>query len=207
MSRLDILRSLVRDAADAVGDRLRDVEAIAGLRKGFEDLRARRVRIGEETLTAAVAQAHGAESASVIARDGSIRCEVAFSDGDRLAVTFVPEGVRFAPRGAKEVAFDGQPAEVCRGNHVTDVAAALGTAIAIALWGPAAPRGEEAHRGAIADRQGTHFRIDLRSLPWVRALGNQGPTAMLLDLLEPTEMRVEDGALVLALKLPLLGHR
>jgi hypothetical protein len=203
-SRLDVLRSLIRQARDRAGSRLKDLPPVAAFRKAMEMARAQRVLVKNEVLTAALAHADGVDSASVSARDGSIRIDARFRDGEELTLALVPRGARFAPHGAKEVAFGVVPPEAARHPKVLELASALAGAIARGLWGFLLPRGPDdgLDRGALVDRDGDDgLRVDLRGVPSVRKLADKGG-GVFLDIIELGSIRAEAGGLTLDIKLP-----
>ena len=124
-----------------------------------------------------------------------------------LAFALTPRGARFAPRGAKEVLFQVTPAAHVTQAKVRTAVGSLAGAVAHALWAVVLGAPDAEHLvGAIVDRDGNEqVRVDLRSVPAVRALQGRGPAALVIDMLELERLEVEDGQLVLKLKLPRLA--
>lgn len=207
MSRSDVFRSFVRAGADGMRARLRGTTPVAMVRRILRELQAQRILLTESQLTAAVARTPGVRSASVTARRGALQVDLRYEDEATLAFALTPEATRFAPRGAKEVIFRMTPPACVTQANARAAVGSLAGSIAQALWsvvlGTPAPGGLV---GAIVDRDGTdHVRVDLRSVPAVRTILGRGPAAMVLDLLELERLEVEDGQLVLKLKLPSLA--
>ncbi len=204
VSRSGVFRSFVRAGADGVRARLRGTTPVALARRMLRELQAQRVVLTETQLTAAVVRTPGVEAASVTARRGALQVDVTYDGGEALAFALTPDGARFAPRGAKEVLFRVTPGALSTQSKVRNTVGSLAGAMANALWavvlGAATP---QRLVGAIVDRDGSEgVRVDLRSVPAVRARLGRGPAAMVLDLLELERVLIEDGQLVLKLKLP-----
>jgi len=205
VSRFDVLKSLVRSAARAGGDRIAKVGRVGDVRKALTDLRARRIAITEVMLTRAINHGvRGVEAATVSLREGRARIDLDFGGSEQLAFALIPDEARFAPRGAKEVIFSVEPAELVGDARVREVAGAVAAGIARALWGPMMGPpvdGEE----AFIDREGARLRADLRSVPAVRALLEGSPLAMALEVLAIEGFVIEDRALRIVIALPVPG--
>lgn len=204
----DLLRSLVRRAADTAVETANRTGGLDRMRKTLEHVKQRRFPIPANALTSAVAHLPGVESASITASEGALHVDVAYTSGAFLQARLVPTSVRFAPRGAKEISFRIEPEEAARGYRVTDVVGALGGVIALHLWqsAVAASRTERSVGGAIVDRDGADtFVVDLRTTPAAKALEKLGQAGMILEILEISELSVADGALMVHVRLPHLG--
>ena len=133
MSRRDELRSLVRRMGDQAKSSLNS-GPMAAARKLLSEVAARQAKVSDEALTRAIAHAEGVREASVSCQGGRIRIDATFDDGKRVELGLVPWDVRFAPRGAKEVVFRIEPAELGRDRHVPELVAAVATVVAHTLW-------------------------------------------------------------------------
>jgi len=198
--RLDVLKSLVRGAATRAGSTLRELGPVAALRRAVADVARQRAVIDARSLTNAVAHARGVSAASVVVRDGAIRVEASFESGP-LSFSLLPQGARFAPRGAKELRFRVEPASLVGDGRVADVAGVVSARVARALWG-ALLRGEYEEGGAIVDRDGDVLRVDLRTVSAVRRAHVHGPIAAFVDVLELADLTAEEGQLRLTLRPP-----
>jgi hypothetical protein len=202
MSRLDELRSLMRTAVSRAGEGLGKLGGLGEARRVLRELAHQRLLVPESAVTAAVARARGVDSAAAQVRDGAIWVDAFFADGDHLQARLEPATPTFAPRGPKELAFHVSPLEATRSRHLNDVVSALATAVAHALWAVALPRGD-ADVGAIVDRDSdARLRVDLRSVPAVRALLARGSAGAIIEVLELSGIECERGELRLQLKLP-----
>ncbi|MGB8330688.1 MAG: hypothetical protein WCE62_11230 [Polyangiales bacterium] len=200
--RFDIVRSLVRAAADRAVDRITKTKAAAATKQLVERLLQQRWRLDDETLTAAAAHADGVDSAMVACRSGRIFVDASMTDGKEVQFTLTPRPVRFAPRGAKEISFDVEPPDA----HDSSVVGALAGCIAKATWPMIASARSADFGGAIVERETPgRLRIDLRSVPAVRQFASTQTAAMIFDVMELESIRVEPGALALKLKLPQLA--
>src|ERR1700754_1620889 len=99
MSRIDVMKSLVRSAASSAGG-LSRVWMHAPLRKRLIDLVQRRLILRDSQLTAAVARVADVSAATVSSRSGQLRVDASFRDGTNLLVHLTPLNTAFAPRGA-----------------------------------------------------------------------------------------------------------
>ncbi len=199
---MDVLRSLIRSAAERAGGTLRRLGPVAKARQALREVMRQRAVVGEEELASAVAHAHGVRAASVAARDGAVRLDVTFDDGDRFAASLVPLGARFAPRGPKELLFRVEPGESARGPRAADVAAAVAGAVARGLWRGLLPEDEDGAPPTIVDRDDDVLRIDLRTLPAVRKLQAKGGLGVIIDVMEVRGITADHGELSIQLELP-----
>ncbi len=203
-SPFDLLKSYVRDAASRARDGIERAAPMGALRKRIAEAARQRSAIDERALSRAIAHAKGVEAASVVVRGGAVRIDATFDDGEHLAMSLVPAGATFAPRGAKEIRFRVDPADAAKSPHAGDLAAAVAGCVARALWAVVL-RSDGDLGQAQVDRDQDLFRIDLRTIPEVRALGADGPHARILDVLAPAAITADEGALHVQLQLPKLG--
>ncbi len=202
MSRLDVLRSFLRGAAQRAGETLLEAPVASRVREVLTEVASQRTSLRDDALTAAVAHAPGVASASVTCLPGVIRIDASFTSGEELRVILVPEKVRFAPRGAKELLFSVRPPAEAANRRVADVASALAGLIAHALWSVALGPAEADVSGAIVEREGANsLRVDLRTVPAARQLINSS-RGMVAEVLELESLEVFEGQLGLKLKLP-----
>ena len=200
--RLDILRSLVRAAADRAVDRLSGTRLASATKQILERLTQQRWRLSDEALTTAAAHAEGVDSAMVVCQAGKMFVDASMTSGKEVQFSLSPRSVRFAPRGAKEISFDVEPPDA----HDTSIVGALAACIAKATWPMIAPADSVDVGGAIVEREAAgRLLVDLRSVPAVRRFASTQTAAMVFDLLELESIRVEPGALALKLKLPQLA--
>jgi hypothetical protein len=187
------VRAAGRGAARALPvERVR--EAVRGLGPGT-------VRVGVDVLRAHLGRAPGVQSYAVAVGADGVRVEATFDDGEELAVRLAPVSAFFAPGGGKELVLRAEPPEALRSPHLTDVVLCVADAVAHVLWAPVMPRDAPRSAGGVVDRGDDGLRVDLRSLPSVRAIrgGRVGQT--FTDALRPTAFRAEPDALVLGLAL------
>jgi len=205
MSRLDILKSLVRSAAKASGERLSKLSTVTNARQAIEELRARRSTLNEADVGRAITSGTtGVRAATVSLRNGRAAVDLGYEDGRNLTFAIIPEQTRFAPRGAKEVIFSVEPPEVVEDARAREVVGALAAAIARALWGPVL--GERTvHEQALVDREGARLRADLRTVPAVRAALEGSPLAMALEVISIESFAIEDRVLRVVIALPIPG--
>lgn len=199
MGRLDVLRSLLHGAARNVEAGLRNAPLLDQLRQNLQTATLRRAQVSDAALTAAMGSLSDVREATVMSRDERLRLQLGFEDGRDLSLTLRPWTIKFAPRGAKEIAFRVQPAEAAVDARTVEVFAALASEIAFALWGPFLKKAAPAGHSAFVHRDGDILSVDLRTVPRVRdALANP-MLQSLMDVLKPTRMRVEPTGLCLDL--------
>ena len=203
MSRLDVLRSLVRGAAKAGADRVSKLRPVANARQAMVELRARRATLTEGALSSAIAHGvRGVTAATVSLKEGRILADVGLEDGETLTLAIVPEQARFAPRGAKEVLFSVEPPEAVEDSRARDIVGAVAAAIARALWGPIlGPRRPDEH--ALVEREGARLRADLRTVPAVRSTLEGSALAVALEVISIKSFTIEERALRLVVALPM----
>lgn len=200
--RFDIVRSLVRAAADHALGRMKGTRVAALTRQILERLTQQRWHLSEEILTAVAAHAEGVDSAMVACHSGRMFVDASMTNGREVQFSLAPRSVRFAPRGAKEIAFEVEPPDA----HDSSIVGALAGCIAKATWPMIAPADSLDVGSAIVEREGPgQLRVDLRSVPAVRRFASTQAASMVFDVLELESLRVETGALALKIKLPQLA--
>jgi len=202
MSRIDVLKSLLRSTALAAADKVKNAPAATSARQLIEQAGVMRVRIGEAALTAAVARAAGATAATVRAQQSKLLVDASFDGADHpLRIAIWPASWSFAPLGAKEIAFSVEPIEALRDPRAQDVCAALATEIAHGLWrsviGPVPP-GDST---AFVSCEGDHLVADLRSVPAVRKSLAKKLAMTFIEAVKPQRIDIDSGELRIALKL------
>jgi hypothetical protein len=198
MSRLDIVRSLVRDGAE----RLVRFGMSSPLRKRLTKLIGQRLFVNDERLTRAVAHAPHVEAATVSTREGRLRVEATYHDGSTLALSLTPVSVKFAPQGAKEWTLRVIPSEAALDPRSAEIVAALASEVAHTLWGPLLRKQRVPSSIAFAHREGDLLVMDLRTLPEVRAALGQRVSATAMDAFSLQAVVAVDGGLRLAPGLP-----
>lgn len=197
MSRLDVMRSLLRSAAGSAGDALERLSQSPALRELWQG----RMFISDAKLTAAVARASDVIAATVSSHDGGVRVDASFRDGTSLVLRFCPQGVTFAQRGAKELRMRVEPSSAALDPRAADAFVALGTEIARALWGPFLVRQEQRGKMTSVHRADDVLILDLRSLAEVRVALSQRLRATGMEAFALQSVVAEDGGLRLLPKL------
>ncbi len=199
--RLDVIKSLMREAAVSVRDSVRDSGLNQTLRRVLEDISRRSAQVSHARLTVAVGRAPGVSAASVRVVPGAIQLDVTFSNGDSMMVSLLPLGAAFAPHGAKELSFQVEPASLASDTRVGDLVAAIASEVAHALWGQFTRGMHIPHGHALATRDRDSYSVDLRGVPLVRAAMSNRLTQTALELLHVTDMEAEQDQLTLTLAL------
>jgi hypothetical protein len=197
--RYDFVRSLVRGFAEGASRRIG--LPLASLQRLVKEALQQASSVSERQIAKALTRVPSVREASAVCRDERIWIEATFDEGEPVHVSVAPRGARFAPRGAKELIFDVQPEELAGRAAVRDLVAAIAALIAHSLWAPFFGRLLNPSFDAIAERDGAEVRVDLRTVPAVRAAMQRG-LGQLFDMLELSAMTVEDGVLRLQVKLP-----
>lgn len=202
---IDLLKSFVKSAADRAQSSTLRLGPVAAIRRFVKDAARRRTVIEDRAFSSAVAKLPGVTAVSVATRGGAVRVDASFADGGHVALGLVPAGATFAPQGAKELRFRVVPPEAATQRHASDVAGAIAGEVARVIWAMFL-RDEADLAGAIVDRDGDLYRIDLRTIPAVRSQASHGTMAMLIEALVPGHIEARDGALEVQLKLPSFGR-
>ena len=195
---LDRFRSLVRSAARQLQTGLSRT-TVGVMRARLLDLSKGRLTIADSVLTAELARIEHVQSVTTACGDGTIHVDATFDDGSSVTVGFRPSLVSFAPRGAKEISFDIEPLELVNDRRTADLAGMIASLIAKTIWSPMLTGAELTM--PIVDREPGGVRIDLRSIPAVRAQLGQQVLGPLFEVLALGSIDVTRGALALTLKL------
>lgn len=197
--RSDLFRSLVRGFAEGAGRKLG--VPFTGLQKWLREALAQASSVSDRQIAKALARVADVKEASAVCRDDRIWIEATFQEGDAVSLSVQPLGARFAPRGAKEVTFRIEPEELAGRAEVRDLVGAIAALVAHTLWAPFLGHLLNPVYDAIAERDGANVRVDLRSVPAVRAAAQRG-LMQLFDLFELSGFGVSNGALRLHIRLP-----
>jgi hypothetical protein len=202
--RSDFVRSLVRGLAEGAGKRLGI--PLANLSRLLKEAIAQASSVSDRQIAKALTRIPEVREASAVCRDERIWIDATFQDGENIKVSVLPLQPRFAPRGAKELSFHVEPEQLAGRAQVRDLVGAIAALVAHSLWAPFFGRLLNPSFDAIAERDGAHVRVDLRSVPAVRTAHQKG-LGQLFDMLELSSLSVSEGALRLHVKLPpLLMH-
>jgi hypothetical protein len=206
--RFDSLRSFVRRAGERAKERVKEQPFVAALRQLRGEIGARRISLPERELNRAALALPGIVSASVRADEGALRVELEGENGRSVRARLVPSTPRFAPHGAKELVFLCVPEEAAADPMLRAFVAAIGTLVARALWGAMAPTlaNERDASSAVTDRDGDELRIDLRTLPLVRAIAQTPAGITLLDALSLEALEAEGGQLAARISMGLFAR-
>jgi hypothetical protein len=197
--RSDFVRSLVRGFAEGAGRRLGI--PFANLSRMLRDALAQASSVSDRQIAKALTRLPEVREASAVCRDERIWIDATFENGENIKVSVMPLAPRFAPRGAKELSFHVEPEQLAGRANVRDLVGAIAALVAHSLWAPFFGRLLNPSFDAIAERDGAEVRVDLRSVPAVRAAQQKG-LAQLFDMLELSSLTVKEGALRLQVKLP-----
>ena len=195
----DFLRSLIRGFAEGAGHRLG--VPFRNVQKLLRDTIAQASSVPERQIAKALTRVSSVREASVVCREDSVRIEATFEEGDAVSLSVIPTAARFAPRGAKELSFRVEPAELAGRLEVRDMVGAIAALVAHTLWAPFFGRLLNPSYDAIAERDRDEVRVDLRSVQAVRTAHQKG-LGQLFDLIELSGLSVIDGAIRLHVKLP-----
>jgi hypothetical protein len=205
MSRLDVLKSLLRSGARSVEAGLRGSALSASLRRALSEIGFRHTAIADAALTRAVGRLPGVAAATVSCAHGRMRVEASYGSGERLAFALEPAGVTFAAGGAKELAFTVEPRALAGDLRSLDVCAAISAEIARGLWRPALTRAPRSDSGASVSHENASLIVDLRSVPEVRWALRQTLPSLLIEAIGLRSLAIEPGRLMLELSLDRLG--
>lgn len=205
--RSDWLKSLVRDAATRVADRVREQPAVAAIRGMARDVRARAATIPERALSRAALRLPDVTSSSLRCGEGAIHFEAELTNGRWVHAKLFPETPRFAGRGAKEIVFRVEPPDAAGEPVVRELIGAIAALIARTLWaavlGPIPDT--ELIEGAFVERDGAIAHVDLRTVPSVRKALTGGAGATMIDTLAVERIEVGEHCLQLVIALPRMG--
>jgi hypothetical protein len=197
--RSDFVRSLVRGLAEGAGKRLG--VPLTSLARLLREAIAQASSVSDRQITKALTRIPQVREASAVCRDERIWIDATFDDGENVRLSVAPLPPRFAPRGAKELTFHIEPEPLAARAQVRDLVGAIAALVAHSLWAPFFGRLLNPSFDAIAERDGAQVRVDLRSVPAVRAAQQKG-LGQLFDMLELSSLTVSEGALRLHVKLP-----
>jgi hypothetical protein len=198
-SRSDVLKSLLRSTARSAAECVMSLPVAANVQRALSEASFSRTAIADAQLTAAVARVPHVAAATVSVGHERVRVDVSFDDGKQLLMALRPDGMAFAPGGAKELAFIVEPEHAATQSGSSDVIAAIAGEIARALWRPALARAPRFEHGAVVSSERGRLIVDLRTVPEVRWALRQRLPALLIEAIRARGIEIGDGRLVLAL--------
>jgi hypothetical protein len=198
-SRSDVFKSLLRSTARSAIDSVMGLKVASNVQRVLAETSFSRIAIQDAQLTAAVARVANVAAATVSVGQDRVRVDVSFDDGKQLLMALRPDGMVFAPGGAKELAFTVEPEQAAAQSSSRDVIAAIAGEIARALWRPALTRAPRSDHGALVSHDGCRLIVDLRSVPEVRWALRQRLPAVLVEAIRARTLELREGRLVLTL--------
>lgn len=198
-SRADVLKSLLRSTARSAVGRVMQLKVAANVQRVLSEASLSRTAIGDAQLTAAVARVPEVAAATVSVGSDRMRVDVSFEDGKQLLMALRPDGVAFAPGGAKELAFRVEPDHAAEQPGSRDVLSAIAGEIARTLWRPALSRAPRSDHGAFVSYDGGRLIVDLRSVPEVRWALRQRLPALMIEAIRARGIELGEGRLILTL--------
>jgi len=198
-SRVDVVKSLLRSTARSAVAQVKRLPLAAAVQRALSHAALGRAAISDAQLTAAVARVAHVAAATVSVVHDRLRVDVSLDNGKQLLMALWPDGVAFAPSGAKELAFRVEPATAASHPASREVVGAIAGEIARALWRPALARAPRSEHGAFVSDSDGRLIVDLRSVPEVRWAMRQRLPAVLIEAIRARAIELHDGQLVLAL--------
>jgi hypothetical protein len=201
MSRLDVMKSLLRSAAGEASEQLERLSHTGPVRRLLGEFLKGRHFVTDAQLTAALARVSGLVAATVSTHEGGLSIDATFSDGGSLLVRLCPAGVTFAQHGAKELRMRVEPEAAALDARAADAFVAIATEVARALWGPLLVRQEERGKMTSVHRADDVLILDLRSLGEVRAALRQRLRATAMETFALHSLAAQEGGLRLLPKI------
>lgn len=192
---------MVRGFAEGASRRVESLRPLRSLAKLVDDFQRAASSIPDSAISKGLARTEGIREVGAVCRDGRIWIDAVSESGESFKLSIAPLPPRFAPRGAKELAFEVQPPEASERALARELVGVVAAMVAHTLWAPLLGRTDSSALSAIAERDDAAVRVDLRSVPAVKQAQARGLGAM-FDVLELRYLRVDDGRLSMSLKLP-----
>ena len=199
MGHLDVVKSLLRSAAQSAAEPIHRSGLQTALRRRLAPFSFLNTEVTEQQLTRAVGRLPGVAAATVRIARGTIAVQLETNDSQSHAVMLVPERTSFAPRGAKEITFKAVPADMAASSKTADVCSAIASEVARALWHPLLRAQPNSPHLAFVHRNGALLTADLRTVPEVRALSHKPLAANIIDALALIGIEPQEGSLRLRL--------
>lgn len=201
MSRVDWMRSIVRSAGEETWKLLFTGSWAKRIRRALTDLRDWTVRVDSAGVTAVLARAEGVRDVSADARRGALWVDATLEDGSPLSFALRVASVRFASGGAKEIVYELDPPSARDRSATISLVSLFSSLIARMLWGRLL--GPSRWGGIVPSRDGERgLLVDLRQAERARSLIAQGPTAMVLEVLDLETVELERGTVAVKLRRP-----
>lgn len=151
-------------------------------------------RILDVELTQRMARLLPVSALTVAIDTQGVHVHASLDSGEIMDMSLVPEKVRFATGGAKEVEVRLEPAQLASHPLARTVVGAFASIVAHRMWRVVLPALEPPEL-AVVDQDSNIFRIDLRSVPAVRQVLHRQWACMITDLLSLQRLELEPGQL------------
>lgn len=198
----DVVRSVIRQGAQGVEQKwgtLRQGFSISGwLRR----MRRHEVRIADDELTRRMAKLVPASALTIAVSESGVHAHASLQDGEVLDVLLTSMMARFATGGAKELELMVYPSQLSTHPVTRSLATAFAAVVAHSLWRVVLGPAESVELITVDDDDG-RLRVDLRSLPAVRAALHRQWARTIIDMVNLKRIQPEPGRLRLILA-PLL---
>lgn len=196
--RLDALRSVVKNVADAATESVNRLEPVERVRTTVENLTRQQFHISEDELTRVVVAQPQVRQATVQVQSPNIFCDVE-TTGHHIAFGTRVQSVFFASGGAKELVFSVQGGDPALAEpHV----GRLAVAVALHMWGPLFGV-DRVHSTLPCDRQGETLRYDLQNIQEFKRKSRHTTWGKMADLIKLDHIAAGEGQLIIQLRNPL----
>ncbi|MCS6856903.1 MAG: hypothetical protein NZM37_04250 [Sandaracinaceae bacterium] len=203
-SAMEWLRSRIARGFQKVEEALTNHAFFQKMRDRIEDLLSLGVSLDERMISQALLESKNLRSFGLRIRKEGVDISAENSLGDWIEVRLVPMPPRFAPRGAKELAFSVIPPERVNDETVRNMVACLAAFVARAIWGPFAKI--QSGDVPLVEREGSQLRVDLQTMAWVKKFAGAPGGALIVEALRLEAIQLRDGALRLVFARPWLTH-
>lgn len=201
----DLLRSVIRQGSQALEERWGAARERYGRSAWLRHLQQYELRITDDELTRRIARLVPVAALTISVTESGVRAQASLQGGEMVDILLTSIVARFAAGGAKELEFTVYPSGLSSHEVTRSVATAFAAVVAHSLWRVVLGTAESAELMTVDDDDG-RLRVDLRSLPAVRAALHRQWARTIIDMVNLSRIRPEPGGLRLVLAPVLVGN-
>lgn len=203
MGRIDVMKSLLRSAAQATSESLKTSPLMDRVKQGMAELSPLQSVVKDRQLSQAVGRLPAVQATTVRIQPHGILVQYETERSSNQAVSLMPTAVHFAPRGAKEISFTVYPEQALAESCTVDICAAIATELGRVLWRPILLGEAQGSHQAFVHRSGNELTADLKTIPEVRSACGNPLKANVIDALQLADVVLGEGQLTLQLAMPM----
>lgn len=189
-----MVRSVIRQGSQGLEKRWGTLRESFSRSGWLRRMQQHELRIVDAELTRRMARLVPVSALTIAVSESGVHAHASLQDGEVLDVLLTSMVVRFATGGAKELELMVYPSQLSTHPVTRSLAMAFAAVVAHSLWRVVLGPAESAELMTVDDDDG-RLRVDLRSLPAVRAALHRQWARTIIDMVNLKRIQPEPGRL------------